>query len=74
MNEQEAKPIWKWTDEDSEAYGAQEDRILAGEITSDELFAWMKERGLVADPLIVNSLAQRLADRDADKTGIQVTY
>lgn len=71
MNE---KPVWEWTDEDSEAYGIQEDRVLVGEMTLDELIAWMRDHGLVVDPLVVQSVAQRLADRDADNTGVQVIY
>lgn len=68
------KPIWEWNEEDCNEYFSREERVLAGEITTGELYAWMEERGLVVDPLIVNSLAQRLADKEAKKTGIQFTY
>lgn len=68
------KPILEWTAEDSEAYGAQEDRVLAGEMTLDDLIAWMMDYGLAVDPLIVHSIAQALADKDADKTGIRIIY
>lgn len=68
------KRIDQLTKQEEEAFAQQEKRAHAGDITPEELKAWMKEHGIFPDPIVFRALAQTIADRDADTTGIRATY
>lgn len=68
------KRIDELSSHEAEAFAEQEWRAHDGEISADELRQWMVENGIFPDPIVFVALAQAIADRDADKTGIQVIY
>ena len=68
------KRIDELNSQEAEAFADQESRAHDGEISADELRQWMVENDIFPDPIVFVALAQTIANRDAEKTGIQVIY